>query len=111
MPVVSAILALLVGAAGWHYLFHSRSASGLAEFESPELNRKRVRLRRANGVVMILLAGCFLLLAWLTTRDPSAPVFLAVLGTLLFLLLAAVVLAMIDFRLTIRLRPRHRRED
>src|SRR5580765_1886549 len=56
MRVFGNILALLVGIAGWYYLFYSKAAARLGAIEDPRLNLRRQRLRRTNGVVMLILA-------------------------------------------------------
>ena len=61
MTALPAILALLTGVAGWFYLFFSKAAHGLAGIEEDRLNRRRVRLRRVGGAVMLLLAVGFYL--------------------------------------------------
>ena len=55
---------LLVAAAGWFYLFYSKSASRLATVESARDNFYRVLCRRINGVAMILLAILSILGGW-----------------------------------------------
>jgi len=101
MQVLSAILALLTGAAGWYYLFYSTAAQRLAGLEAGHINRRRILLRRINGVAMLLLAVCFFMLFW-TVRQGLG--MLLVLAVLLVLLVVILVLALIDLRLTWRLR-------
>ncbi len=110
MPAVAAILALLVGIAGWFYLFYSRSAGRLAALEGPVASGRRQRLRRANGGVMLVLAGLFY--GGFTIDPAAAPrpfvaVWLAVVGLLAVLLL----LVFLDLRLTAQLRRRRRRSQ
>src|SRR5438477_523722 len=52
MQPLSTALALLIGIAGWYYLFYSRAAEKLAGVESQRLNRLRASLRRAGGLVL-----------------------------------------------------------
>jgi hypothetical protein len=98
------ILALLIGVAGWYYLFYSRAAHKLGEIEDPQLNNRRVRLRRINGFVLLLLA-----IAWyagfhsVDMEHPSVAL-MYIWFAVLFLLLLTVILGMIDLRLTMRLR-------
>jgi hypothetical protein len=101
MHVLAAILALLTGAAGWHYLFYSSAAHRLAGLEETHTNRRRIVLRRANGVAMLLLAICFFMLFWTVTRSGAL---LLVLAAVLLLLITILILALIDLRLTWRLR-------
>ena len=107
MRYLAGIFALLTGAAGWYYLFYSRAAHRLSGVEDQRLNDRRVGLRRLGGVAMLLLGACFFA-GFYALEDPRwAPgailgVWMAVFGLLLLL----VVLAMIDLRLTYRLRRR-----
>lgn len=99
------IFSLLVAAAGWYYLFYSRAAQRLSGIENQDINQRRVRLRRIGGAVMMLLAvsvfaGVF------TVQSPRS--FVAVWLMVLALLGAIVVLALMDLRLTIKLRRRKR---
>lgn len=109
MPVLAAILALLTGVAGWFYMFHSRAAAGLIEVEDRALNARRVRLRRIGGFVMLALGAMFYVAA-AATEGEGRPGLLFVIGWLsvMCLLAALVVLALVDVRLTLRLRRRQR---
>lgn len=104
MQHLSTILALLIGVAGWYYLFYSRAAEKLAEVEPHRLNRLRVWLRRAGGVVLLLLAPTFF--AGFNSVDPAADpdAFVAVWVTVLALLGLNVILALADVALTWKLR-------
>jgi hypothetical protein len=104
-----ALFALVVAAVGWYYMFYSTAAVRLGEVEPHPLNTMRCRLRRIGGFFMLLLAVCFFALFF--TVDMSRPtlgfffVFLAtflVLGTI-------VVLALVDLRLTWKLRRAQQR--
>ncbi len=97
------ILALMSAFAGTYYLFFSRAAKNLAGIENQRLNARRQSLRRANGLMMVLLsiaiyAGFHLV----DDRRPRA--FLTLWIGVLALLFALIVLAMMDLRLTARLR-------
>jgi peptidoglycan/LPS O-acetylase OafA/YrhL len=105
VQTLPAILTLLTGIAGWFYLFYSRAAQGLAGLEHSDLNRRRSRLRRAGGGAMLLLSIALALGFYAIDRDRPA-LFLAVWGAVLVLLAAVMVLAMIDVRLTLKLRNR-----
>lgn len=98
------IFSLLVAAAGWYYLFHSRAAEQLGEIELKSANRQRVRLRRIGGVAMMLLAVAFFaLFRQLEQPDPgrtAAVLLLAVLA----LLGVVLVLGLVDVRLTWQMR-------
>jgi drug/metabolite transporter (DMT)-like permease len=100
---VPGIFALLVGIAGWFYLFYSRAAQNLGPFEDPQLNRLRIRLRRTNGIVMLALAACFYA-AYYGVEEQRT--FVIIFMTILMLLMAAVILALVDVRLTRKLRRR-----
>jgi drug/metabolite transporter (DMT)-like permease len=106
MPWIPDIFALLVAAAGWYYMFYSRAAHKLEGVENAELNLKRIRLRRIGGFVMMLFAVLFF--AGFNTIDPKRhpALFLALWGVAFVLLGAMVVLALVDIRLTARLRRR-----
>jgi len=108
IKVIGAIFSLLTAAAGWHYLFYSRAAHRLGAIEEPASNARRVRLRRANGVVMILLAVCFLVGFYTVDAEVQPAAFMAVWVAVFALLLAVVCLAFADLRLTWKLRERRR---
>ena len=99
--------AALVG--GW-YLVNPNAAATLSAAEGPEANRTRVRLRRVNGLVM-LLAGCVLYFAVSRTIALSdggrAGLALPIAWIALVpLTVVMLVLAYLDMRLTRRLRRR-----
>ena len=102
------IFALLVMAAGWQYMFFSRAAERLATFEGDELNRRRVRLRRFNGAIMFVL-GIDVLAAYVIYGDRKPTVNELMLWVAAMVMLFVIVLlALIDVRLTARLRKRKR---
>jgi hypothetical protein len=109
MRYLPAIFALLTAAAGWFYLFYSRAAQNLAEVEDQRLNARRVALRRVGGGAMLLLGG-FVFAGFQGLEEPhwSPGVLTAVWLTVFALLITLVVLAMIDLRLTHRLRSRRK---
>lgn len=103
---IPSIFCLLVGAAGWYYMFYSRSAVHLEGIELIHLNMRRKKLRRIGGFIMLLLAvGVF---ALFNKFDPlSHPAVAAwILLTILALLAGIVVLGLVDLRLTWKLRHR-----
>ena len=61
-----------------------------------------------NGVVMILLAIFFLLGFYTVDADLQPAVFVGIWVAVFLLLLAVVFLALIDLRLTFKLRDRRR---
>ena len=111
MQLVTGLFSLLIAAAGWYYMFYSRAAVNLSGIERHDINRKRHRLRQIGGGVMLLLAvGMY---AGFNTVDPQnhpSP-FVMVWMTVFVLLLITVILAMIDLRLTWKLRHRERMAD
>lgn len=102
--ILTTLFPLLVGVAGWFYMFYSRSAERLGGVEQACRNTLRVRLRRVGGFVMLLLAfgmyaGCRGVDA---TESPNT--LIAVWIGVAFLLVAVVVLAWVDARMTFSLR-------
>jgi drug/metabolite transporter (DMT)-like permease len=108
MHAFTSIFSLLVAAAGWYYMFYSRAASNLTGIEDEQLNHRRQRLRQIGGFVMLLLAVA--LFAGFHTVDAktSAQAFLLVWMAVFLLLMTIVLLAMVDLRLTWKLRHRRR---
>jgi drug/metabolite transporter (DMT)-like permease len=102
MSTIGGILALLIGVAGWYYLFYSQAASRLGSIESPASNQRRRRLRRVNGAVMLVLA--VLLYAGFSTEQPQA--FLLVWLGVCVLLAIVMVLGIADVWLTAKLPRR-----
>lgn len=109
MLYLAGIFALLTGAAGWFYLFYSRAAERLSGVEDQRANGRRVALRRAGGVAMLLLGG-FLFAGFYTLEraEQSRGAFLAIWLTVFVLLIVVIFLALIDLRLTRRLRARQK---
>jgi drug/metabolite transporter (DMT)-like permease len=96
-----AVFALIVMAAGWYYVFYSPAAGRLTGVESDNANRLRIRLRRANGIAMMLLAVCFYAVGYSITRPVS---FVLAMLVILVLLMVVLALALVDVRLTARFR-------
>jgi drug/metabolite transporter (DMT)-like permease len=107
MRSIAAILDLLIGVAGWYYLFYSKAAVRLDGIEEPAINQRRQRLRRINGLVMLLLAGSFYAGVFTVNIEHTPQAFAAVWLSVLVLLLVIVVLAVADLRLTSKLRGKH----
>jgi hypothetical protein len=104
MRIFGNILALLVAVAGWYYLFYSKAAVRLSGIEDPALNQRRQRLRRTNGVVMLIMA----VLLYAGTDERFTPqVFILIWLGVFLLFFVFVALAVADLRLTARLRRRH----
>lgn len=98
-----AIIALLAAAAGWHYLFNSKAAQRLDGVESTVINARRSRLRRINGIALLLLGGSFY--AGIQIDPHLHPlIFLSLWCSVLVLLLMASALAIVDLRLTSRIK-------
>lgn len=108
---VPTVFCLLVGAAGWYYMFYSRAAVHLEGIELIHLNMRRRRLRRIGGFIMMLLAaGVFALFNRFDPVSHPAVAAWILLGVLL-LLAGIVVLGLLDLRLTWRLRTRSARRE
>ena len=104
MRPLLAIFSLLVGAIGWYYLFYSRAAYHLGAIEDARNNHLRGLRRRINAVIMLLLAVGIALGTYKFDREGAESEFIITWATVMFLLLLFVALAMIDVRLTWRLR-------
>ena len=97
---------MLVAAAGWHYLFHSHAARDLENLEQRQANALRCRLRKLCGACMMLLGGTVFALLRMINLDRPTPVAMILLLAILLLLGTISALALIDLRLTWRLRRR-----
>lgn len=108
MVILIDSLSLLIAIAGWHYMFYSRAARRLEKVEDPRVNLSRIRLRRVNGGVMLLMAVAFFIgsQGWL---QASAAGFIVVWLIVLALMLLILLLAMLDLRLTWKLHLARRR--
>lgn len=103
MRPLLAIFALLVAAVGWYYLFYSRAAERLEGVEEDRDNRRRGILRRTNGIIMLLMAVGIAAGTLRMERLTPEVLMLTWLGVMV-LLFVSVVLALIDVRLTLKLR-------
>jgi UDP-N-acetylmuramyl pentapeptide phosphotransferase/UDP-N-acetylglucosamine-1-phosphate transferase len=101
-----AILSLLTGVAGWFYMFYSKAAEGLGHVEEQRINNHRIRLRRVGGAVMLVLAALMYIGWYAVSLDPPTLAAAGVWLAVLVLLALLSVLAMVDMRLTLRLRRR-----
>ena len=104
MSIIPGIFALLVAAAGWFYLFYSKSASNLAAVEAVESNRLRVRLRRLGGACMLVLGTAFYVGYYASDRNEPSAVFAFSWLIVFVMMMTILVLAIADLRLTRRLR-------
>lgn len=107
---LSAIFAVLVATAGWFYMFYSRAAQKLGGIESAATNLQRVRLRRVNGFAMFLLAVGIFAGVWSVDHKTSPGSFLLIWFGVIVVLCVIVVLALLDLRLTAKLRRTARPE-
>lgn len=101
MQIFSAIIAAVTAVAGLYYLVYSRGAQRLRGVEEEYYNNRRIALRRFGGGVMLVLAICFAMLFWM---EPQGMGFMIVLLAVLVLVAVILILAMIDLRLTWRMR-------
>jgi len=104
MQSLSTILALMIGVAGWYYLFYSTAARNLAGVEPNRLNRLRAGLRRVGGLVLLLLAPLFFAGFHTVDADSDPRAFVAIWVIVMLLLGVNVLLAMVDVGLTWKLR-------
>lgn len=101
LPGIFAVLTLI---AGWHYLMHSTAAGRLAGLEQEKLNRRRTHWRRAGGLVMLLTGMGVLFATYGFDQQNPGAVLLMIWLAVCALLVAMVVLALLDLRLTWKLR-------
>lgn len=111
MDPLAVILALLTGVAGWFYLFYSRAAEGLADVEDERLNRRRARLRRVGGAIMLVLAVGLYVGFNAADEQVRPTLFVGVWSAVMILMLVLVGLALVDVRLTARLRKQRLRRN
>jgi hypothetical protein len=102
------ILALLIAAVGWYYLFYSRATERLEAIEEQQTNRRRGILRRINAIVMLLMALGIAVGTFRFQAEQDQQAFLITWTIVILLLPASVTLALIDLRLTIKLREQIR---
>jgi hypothetical protein len=106
LQILAGVFSLLVGAAGWFYLFYSRAAEKLAGVEAARTNALRVNLRRVGGCAMIGLAVTFYIGCVALLRR-NLTLFGAMMFAVLVLMAVILVLGLVDLRLTNRLRRRN----
>jgi hypothetical protein len=111
MSIIPGIFALLVAAAGWFYLFYSRAAEKLALIEDASLNLRRVRLRRASGLLLILLGMLLYAGSYSLDWDKPSIWFLVIWLSVMVLVGVVTLLALLDLRLTQKLRHSRKREE
>lgn len=99
-----AILALLIAAIGWYYLFYSNAAGRLESLEGAQTNRIRGVLRRINAILMLVLAVGIALASYKFNVRGAENAFILTWAAVMLLLFVVMVLALIDVRLTWKLR-------
>ena len=104
MRTLSAIFALLIAAIGWYYLFYSRAADRLEGVEEARTNRLRGMLRRTNAIIMLLIAVGIAVATYRFDMERMPTQFGLTWLAVMMLLFVSVVLALIDVRLTLKLR-------
>jgi hypothetical protein len=104
MRTLTAVFSVLAATAGWFYMFYSRAAHKLEGIEAQTINARRVRLRRIGGFAMFLLAVLTFAGVWTVDAHGAPMAFVAIWLSVIALLLFVVVLALIDLRLTSKLR-------
>jgi hypothetical protein len=103
VQTLAPIIALLIAAVGWYYLFYSRATQRLEGVEENRANRLRGILRRTNAIIMLLMAVA-IAYGSIRMERMTAERFILTWSAVLLLLFIAVVLALIDVRLTFKLR-------
>lgn len=111
MFALATILSLLTAIAGWYYAFYSPAAERLEGIENPANNRRRVRLRRVNGILMFLMAVCLFLAVAAIDRQWSLLSIITLWPAVFILLFAVGVLGMVDLRMTQHLRHDLKQRD
>ena len=102
-PMLS-ILSLVIGAIGWYYLFYSQAAMRLGSIEDQRQNRLRGALRRINAIVMLLMAVGIATGTYKFDKPGQESAFILIWSGVMILLLLFMILALIDLRLTWKLR-------
>jgi hypothetical protein len=111
MPWLVPAFSLIVGVAGWYYLMHARTAaSRLVAVEQERTNELRIRLRRVCGAITVMIAIGFYA-GFKTDPDVQPRRFGLIWLAVMCLLATTIVLALIDVRLTLRLRQSVKRQQ
>lgn len=111
MNFLPVCFSLLIGLAGWYYMFHTHAADRLLKIEGEALNRRRIRRRRIGGAAMFLLAIAFYagFDVYEPRRDPGKFIFSWV--SVLILLVTILWLGLSDLRMTMKLKEHTRDPD
>lgn len=104
------IFSLLCAAAGWYYMLHGDKAENLSGFERPNDNRLRIRLRRWNGILLVVMALAFYVGFRIADNGASPLAVVMCLGAVLILLPVVLFLAYVDIRLTRKMRAAHQQK-
>ena len=104
----------MVAGSGWYYMFYSRAAHRLGAVEDRRINLSRIRCRRAAGGLLALM-GMLIFAGSQPRFEPQTHprTYMSIWTAVMVLLFVVVVLAMVDLRLTLKLRREreHRRID
>jgi hypothetical protein len=111
MRTLGPIFALLIAAVGWYYLFYSRAADRLEGIEENRANRLRGTLRRVNAIIMLLIAVGIAVATYRFDMERMPQQFALTWLAVMALLFVSVVLALVDVRLTYKLRRTLRERD
>jgi hypothetical protein len=104
MRYLPAVFALIVGVAGWFYLFYSRGAQRLEGIEQASTNLLRTRLRRVGGFLMLILGAAIYIGTYGIDQEHPGAVYLVLWLAIIAMLFGIVILGLIDLRLTAKLR-------
>jgi hypothetical protein len=108
MQPLFGILALIIAAVGWFYLFYSRATERLDAIEEQHTNRRRGLLRRVNAIVMLLMALGIAVGTYSFNPEDNRSEYILTWLLVMLLLPVSVALALIDLRLTMKLREQMR---
>jgi hypothetical protein len=99
-----AIFSLFVAASGWHYLFQARGPYATVEDPTYRYNIRRLHFRKLGGLLMLVLGS--LIFAGFFAVDQSEPTsaFIAIWLSVMTLVLIVILLALVDLRLTLKMR-------
>jgi peptidoglycan/LPS O-acetylase OafA/YrhL len=106
--MLPAAFALLVAATGWYYLFQVRVPVDPGDEQGRLFNLRRYRLRRLGGLMMLALG--VLIFAGFFAVDQTQPTraFFLIWLSVCILVVAVLMLALVDIRLTWKMRQLQR---
>jgi hypothetical protein len=110
--IIPTIFSLLCAGAGWYYLMHAGSAAKLGSYERPADNLLRIRLRRWGGILLVMIAIAFYIGFRVADADGNGVVVALSMLTVIVLLPIVLLLALVDMKLTRKMREsfRNRRQ-